>query len=159
MAAGASVSPITLRNDMAGNSAPFRLRFRVPLTLIPLVAGVAVAVPLWTSRAQIEFFDAATHVLAIGAVGMALSGRFFRLATHVDQGPAGAYVLLNVIGVLAGTGVGLFFSFHALANGHAETPDFAMTAGSLTSGIVAFGVQAFFGTPGMRHDESSETPV
>jgi hypothetical protein len=80
------------------------------------------------------------------------------LARHLDQGIAGAYVLLNVIGVLAGTGVGLFFSFHALANGRSETPDLAMTAGSLTSGIVAFGVQALFGTPGMRDEESSDNP-
>jgi hypothetical protein len=139
-------------------SEPFRIRFRVPLTVIPLVAGVAVAAPLWTTHAQIEFFSAATHVLAIGAVGMALSGRFFRLARHLDQGIAGAYVLLNVIGVLAGTGVGLFFSFHALANGRSETPDLAMTAGSLTSGIIAFGVQALFGTPGMRDEDGSDTP-
>ena len=138
---------------------PFRLRFRVPLTLVPLVAGIAVAVPLWNSQAKIEFFTAATHVLAIGAVGMALSGRFFRLATHLDQGIAGLYVLLNVVGVLVGTGVGLFFSFHALAVGHSQTPDLAITAGALTSGIVAFGVQAFFGTPGMRDEDRSDPPL
>jgi hypothetical protein len=141
---------------VTGKKQPFRLRFRVPLSLVPLVVGVAVAVPLWGERADIEFFSAATHVLAIGAVGMALSGRFFRLATHVDEGPAGLYVLLNVLGVLAGTGVGLFFSFHALANGHSETPDLAMTAGSLASGIMAFGVQAMFGTPGMHEEEEDE---
>jgi hypothetical protein len=140
---------------VTGKKQPFRLRFRVPLSLVPLVVGVAVAVPLWGEHADIEFFSAATHVLAIGAVGMALSGRFFRLATHVDEGPAGLYVLLNVLGVLAGTGVGLFFSFHALANGHSQTPDLAMTAGSLASGIVAFGIQAMFGTPGM-HEEAEE---
>src|SRR5437764_9964645 len=122
---------------MKGRS-PFRVRFRVPLTLIPLIVGVAVAAPLWNSRGTLEFFSAATHVLAIGAVGMALSGRFFRLARHLDQGIAGAYVLLNVLSVLVGTGVGLFFSFHALANGHSETPDLAVTAGSLASGILAF---------------------
>jgi hypothetical protein len=137
---------------------PFRVRFRVPLTLVPLVSGIAVAVPLWTSQAQIEFFTAATHVLAIGAVGMALSGRFFRLSTHIDQGPAGIYVLLNVVGVLVGTGVGLFFSFRALADGHSQTPDLAITAGALTSGIVAFGVQAFFGTPGMRDEQRGDAP-
>jgi hypothetical protein len=143
---------------MAGDHKPFRIRFRVPLTVIPLLVGVAVAVPLWSRRGNIEFFSAATHVLAIGAVGMALSGRFFRLGRHLDQGIAGAYVLLNVLGVLVVTGVGLFFSFHALANGHSETPDLALTAGSLASGIVAFGVQALFGTPGMREEGSSETP-
>jgi hypothetical protein len=141
---------------VTGNKQPFRLRFRVPLSLIPLVAGAAVAVPLWGEHADIEFFSAATHVLAIGAVGMALSGRFFRLARHLDEGPAGKYVLLNVLGVLVGTGIGLFFSFHALANGHSETPDLAMTAGSLVSGIIAFGVQALFGSPGMHEEESDE---
>jgi hypothetical protein len=143
---------------MDGESKPFRIRFRVPLTVIPLVVGVAVAVPLWGSQGSIEFFSASTHVLAIGAVGMALSGRFFRLARHVDQGIAGAYVLINVIGVLGGTGVGLFFSFHALATGHSETPDLALTAGSLASGIVAFGVQALFGTPGMHEEGSDDAP-
>jgi hypothetical protein len=143
---------------MDGRAQPFRIRFRIPLTLIPLVVGIAVAVPLWNSKGNIEFFNAATHVLAIGAVGMALSGRFFRLARHLDQGIAGWYVLLNVIGVLVGTGVGLFFSFHALANGHSQTPDLAVTAGSLASGIVAFGVQALFGTPGMREGESGDGP-
>jgi hypothetical protein len=140
-------------------SQPFRIRFRVPLTLIPLLVGVAVAVPLWNNKANIEFFNAATHVLAIGAVGMALSGRFFRLGRHLDQGIAGLYVLLNVLGVLVGTGVGLFFSFHALANGHSETPDLAMTSGSLASGIVAFGVQALFGTPGMREEDVGDVQV
>jgi hypothetical protein len=76
--------------------------FRVALTLIPLVVGVAVAVALWNRQAKIEFFSAATHVLAIGAVGMALTGRFFRLGRP---------------------------------------------------GILAFGVQALFGTPGMRDEE------
>jgi hypothetical protein len=139
---------------VSGASEPFRIRFRVALTLIPLVAGIAVAVPLWNRQAHVEFFSAAAHVLAIGAVGMALSGRFFRLARHVNQGIAGAYVVVNVIGVLVGTGVGLFFSFRALAEGHSRTPDLALTAGSLASGIVAFGVQALFGTPGMREEEA-----
>jgi hypothetical protein len=58
--------------------------------------------------------------------------------------------------VLVGTGVGLFFSFHALANGHSETPDLAITAGALASGIIAFGVQALFGTPGMKEEESGD---
>jgi len=132
---------------------PFRVRFRVPLTLIPLVIFVGVAVPLWNHQAQTVFFDAATHVLAIGAVGLALTGRFFRLSTHLKQGLGGAYVLLNVILVLSATGLGLCFAFHALANGHSETPDLAITAGALASGIAAFGVQALFGTPGMRDDE------
>jgi hypothetical protein len=141
---------------MGGTSPPFRIRFRVPLTLIPLVVGVAVAASLWNEQADIEFFSAATHVLAIGAVGMALTGGFFRLGRHLDQGIAGAYVLINVVGVLVGTGLGLFFSFHALANGRSQTPDLAITAGALASGIVAFGVQALFGTPGMRDEEPGD---
>jgi hypothetical protein len=141
---------------MGGTSPPFRLRFRVPLTLIPLVVGVAVAAPLWNEQADTAFFSAATHVLAIGAVGMALTGGFFRLGRHLDQGIAGAYVLVNVVGVLVGTGLGLFFSFHALANGRSQTPDLAITAGALASGIVAFGVQALFGTPGMRDEEPGD---
>ena len=141
---------------MGATSPPFRLRFRVPLTLIPLVAGLAVAAVLWNRQAKVEFFSAATHVLAIGAVGMALTGRFFRLGRHLDQGIAGTYVLINVLGVLVGTGLGLFFSFHALANGRSETPDLAVTAGALVSGILAFGVQALFGTPGMRDEEAAE---
>ncbi len=140
------------------SSPPFRIRFRVPLSLVPLVVGVAVVVPLWDDQAELDFFVSATHVLAIGAVGMALTGNFFRLSRHVDQGVAGAYVLLNVLGVLAGTAVGLAFSFHALANGHSETPDLAMTAGSLASGIIAFGVQAMFGTPGMKTEEAGDNP-
>lgn len=143
---------------MTRGSEPFRLRFRVPLTLLPLIVGAGVAAPLWNRQAHVEFFTAATHVLAIGAVGMALSGRFFRLATHVDQGVVGVYVLLNVIGVLGVTGVGLFFSFHALATGHSQTPDLALTAGALASGIVAFGVQALFGTPGRREEEPAVAP-
>ncbi len=145
---------------MDQRSQPVRVRFRVPLTLIPLVVCVGVAIPLWNTQAQVEFFTAATHVLAIGAVGMALSGRFFRLSTHINQGIGGLYVLLNVLGVLGITGVGLFFSFQALASGHSETPDLALTAGALASGIVAFGVQALFGTPGQRDDEerSVSTP-
>ncbi len=147
---------------MAGKSKPepFRIRFRVPLTVIPLIVGAAVAAPLWEDQASLEFFNAATHVLAIGAVGMALSGSFFRLGRHLDQGIAGTYVLLNVLGVLLWTGIGLGFSFHALANGHSRTPDLAMTAGSLASGILAFGAQALFGTPGMRHEDSGDdTPA
>jgi hypothetical protein len=105
----------------------------------------------------VEFFSAATHVLAIGAVGMALSGRFFRLKRHLDQGIAGVYVLLNVMGLLGIAGAGLFFSFQALAVGHSETPDLAVTAASLASGITAFGIQAFFGTPGVYESESNET--
>lgn len=46
----ARIGPATLDRD----SQPFRLRFRVVVTVIPLVVGIAVAVPLWDSRAQPE---------------------------------------------------------------------------------------------------------
>jgi hypothetical protein len=142
-----------------GEREPFRIRFRVPLTIIPLAIGLVVTIVLWGDKAELEFFTAATHVLALGAVGMALSGHFFRLATHVDEGARGLYVGLNVLGVLAATGLGLFFSFHALANGHAGTADLAITAGALASGISAFGVQAMFGTPGMREEQEPAESV
>jgi hypothetical protein len=133
------------------------MRFRVPLTLIPPVVGICVAIPLWDVRAQQDFFTAATHVLAIGAVGMALTGRFFRLGIHREAGLTGAYTIVNVVGVLLFTGVGLFFSFRALANGHASTGDTAIVGAALASGITAFGVQALFGTPGLE-DDGSEIP-
>ena len=133
------------------------MRFRVPLTVIPPVIGICVAVPVWTVKAQPEFFVAATHVLAIGAVGMALTGRFFRLGIHRGSGLAGAYTIVNVLVVLLFTAVGLFFSFRALANGHAGTGDTALVAASLASGITAFGVQALFGTPGLEED-AAEIP-
>jgi hypothetical protein len=44
------------------------------MTVVPPLAGITVAVPLWGTDAEPEFFSAATHVLAIGAVGMALTG-------------------------------------------------------------------------------------
>jgi hypothetical protein len=130
------------------------MRFRVPLTLIPPVLGIAVAIPLWEVKATPDFFTAATHVLAIGAVGMALTGRFFRLGIHRGQGLAGAYVIVNVLGVLIFTAIGLFFAFRALANGHASAGDTALVGAALVSGIAAFGVQALFGTPGLEDDES-----
>jgi hypothetical protein len=135
---------------------PFRVRFRVPLSLVPIVIGVAVAIPLWGSHAEPEFFEAATHVLAIGSVALALQGRFFRLVTHLEEGPGGAYVMLNVVGVLVSIGLGLGFSFHALAEGHSSASNLAVTAGALSAGIAAFAVQALFGTPGLR--EEPETP-
>jgi len=81
-------------------------------------------------------------------------GRFFRLAPHRGAGVAGAYVGLNVLGVLLAIGLGLFFSFRALAVGSSGTADLAVTAASLASGIAAFGVQAIFGTPGIEEDDA-----
>jgi hypothetical protein len=128
------------------------MRFRVVLTLIPPVIGIAVGAALWTSDAPPEFFSAASHVLAIGAVGLALSGRFFRLSIHREAGLPGAYAIFNVVSVLVFTGVGLFFCFRALGNGHSSAGDVAFVGGSLASGITAFGIQALFGTPGLEQD-------
>ncbi|HKP89294.1 MAG TPA: hypothetical protein VJT75_04905 [Thermoleophilaceae bacterium] len=135
---------------------PFRLRFRVVLTLVPPVAGIAVGIALWHQQAEPEFFSAASHVLAIGAVGLALTGRFFRLAIHQHSGAAGAYAIANVVVVLVATGVGLFFCFHALAEGHSSTGDVAFVGAALASGIIAFGVQALFGTPGLEDEPSPD---
>jgi hypothetical protein len=118
------------------------------------VIGIAVAVPLWGEKAHLGFFSAATHVLALGAVGMALTGGFFRLALHRHAGPGGFYAIFNVVFVLVAFGLGLAFSFGALAVGHARAADLAITAGALASGITAFAVQAMFGTPGMPQNES-----
>ena len=132
---------------------PFRVRFRVILTVVPPVTGLVVGALLWGHGAEPEFFVSATHVLAIGAVGMALTGHFFRLAIHRGTGAGGVYAIFNVLTVLLFTGVGLFFSFRALANGHAGDADVAFVGGALASGICAFGVQALFGTPGVEEDE------
>jgi hypothetical protein len=132
---------------------PWRIRFRLPLTVIPPLMGVALAIPLWGEKAEPEFFEAATHVLAIGAVGMALTGRFFRLAIHIEAGPVGAYAILNVVFLLVVVGLGLAFSFKALAEGHAGEADLAITAGALCGGIAAFAIQALFGTPGLAAED------
>jgi hypothetical protein len=138
---------------------PYRTRFPVVLTLIPLVIGAATAALLWGEPARLEFFTAATHVLALGAVGMALSGRFFRLATHVEHGARGLPAVVNIVAMLAATGLGLFYSFRALALGSGGSPGLAMTAGALASGVASFAVQALFGTPGSRDDEDGPAPV
>lgn len=134
---------------------PWRVRFRVPLTLVPPVTGVAVAASLWGTKADLAFFAAATEVLALGAVAMALTGRFFRLSIHLNQGPGGIVPILNVVILLVVMGLGLGFSFAALARG-AHEADLAITAGALAAGIAAFAVQAMFGTPGLRDDPPTE---
>jgi hypothetical protein len=131
---------------------PVRIRYAIPLTFFPPVVGLAVGIPLWGHKAELEFFSAATHVLAIGAVAMALTGNFFRLSLHIDSGRGGRYAIFNVLFVLVFTGLGLGFSFGALAAGHAREPDLAFTAAALAAGVSAFAIQAMFGTPGL-HDE------
>jgi hypothetical protein len=140
-----------------GDPTPFRVRFRVILTVVPPVAGLAVGAALWGQDAEPEFFVAATHVLAIGSVGMALTGHFFRLAIHRGTGAGGVYAIFNVLTVLLFTGLGLFFAFRALAAGDSGTADVPFVAGSLATGICAFGVQALFGTPGVE-DEQAQAP-
>ena len=141
---------------MPAQSQPWRVRFRVPMTVLPLLVGIAVAIPLLGTRAEPEFFSAATHVLAIGAVGMALTGGFFRLAIHRDTGPAGLWAILSLLSVLISVGLGLGFAFAALATGHGDDAHAAIVAGALCTGIAAFAVQALFGTPGVRGDTASE---
>jgi hypothetical protein len=126
------------------------------MTVLPVVVGIAVAIPLWGTKAEPEFFSAATHVLAIGAVGMALTGGFFRLAIHRGTGAGGPWAIFNVLSVLVSVGLGLGFAFTALARGHGGDAHAAIVAGALSTGIAAFGVQALFGTPGLRDDEASE---
>jgi len=123
------------------------------MTVFPLLVGVAVAVPLWGTDAKPEFFSAATHVLAIGAVGMALTGGFFRLARHRGTGAGGPWAIISILSVLVSVGLGLGFAFGALARGHGGDAHAAVVAGSLSTGIAAFAVQALFGTPGVRGDE------
>jgi hypothetical protein len=141
---------------MRDGNEPWRVRFRVPMTVLPPLVGIAVAIPLWGTAAEPEFFSAATHVLAIGAVGMALTGGFFRLAVHRDTGPAGLWAILSILSVLISVGLGLAFAFAALAKGHGGDAHAAIVAGALSTGIAAFAVQALFGTPGVRGDEASE---
>ena len=129
------------------------------MTVLPPLVGIAVAIPVWGTRAETEFFSAATHVLAIGAVGMALTGGFFRLAIHRDTGAAGLWAILSVLSVLITVGLGLGFAFAALAKGHGDDAHAAVVAGALSTGIAAFAVQALFGTPGVRGDEASEDEV
>jgi len=135
---------------------PWRLRYRVPLTFLPPLTGVAVAIPLWNSQAEPAFFSAAINVLALGAIGMALTGHFFRLEIHRGAGVAGVYAICNVLTVLVVTGIGLFYSFRTLALGASGGEDLAMVSASLATGVCAFTIQAMFGTPGLEEEPASE---
>jgi hypothetical protein len=138
---------------MAAGSSPVRLRFRTALTLVPVVAGIATAIPLWGHKAQQPFFEAATHVLAIGAVALALQGRYFRLRPQLSGSGGDASAIATVLSTLVAVGVGLGFAFGALARGYASAPDLALTAGGLSVGVSTFAIQALFGTPGVVEDE------
>jgi hypothetical protein len=137
---------------------PVRVRYAIPLTAIPPVAGLSVGIPLWNQKAEIAFFSSALEVLALGAVAMALTGNFFRLSLHRTNGTAGFYAIFNVVFVLVTTGLGMGFSFGALADGESTTGDVAFTAAALAAGVAAFAIQALFGTPGLR-DEQPGRPV
>ena len=105
---------------MAG-PAPFRIRHRVALTVVPPVAGIATAIPLWNAHAEQEFLQV--------AAGDTLS-------------------IVNLVTVLVSIGVGLFFSLRPLAYGEARTPDLPLVAASLATAVAAFAVLALFGNPG-----------
>ena len=139
---------------MANGSPPARVRFRAALTLVPVVAGVGTAIPLLGHKAEQPFFEAATHVLAIGAVALALQGRYFRLRHQLSGHRGGdASVILTVVTTLIAVGVGLGFAFGALARGYARGADLALTAAALSTGVSTFAVQALFGTPGLDEDD------
>src|SRR4051794_9585696 len=126
----------------------FRVRFRIALTIIPPIAGIATAAVLWNTHAETEFFSASAHVIALGGIGLVIQGRYFRLRPHVTGHAADAYAILNLVTVLVSIGVGLFFSFRPLANGVAKGPDFPLVAGSIATSVAAFAVLALFGNPG-----------
>ena len=144
-----------VRAPMSGRRA-FRVRFRVPLTLAPLVAGIGTAIPLWNTHAETEFFSASAHVIALGGIGLTIQGRFFRLRPHVTGAPSDASAIINLVIVLVSVGVGLFFSFRPLAYGEARTPDLPLVAGSLATAVAAFAVLALFGNPGEVEEEDED---
>ena len=89
-----------------GEGTPFRNRFRLPLTLFPILAGVGTAIPLWDSQGEPEFFEAGAHVIALGGIGLAIQGRFFRLKQHVSGAISDVYAIVNVVTVLISIGLG-----------------------------------------------------
>ena len=145
----------TVNKPVSGRPA-FRVRYRYPLTLAPLVAGIATAIPLWSVHAETEFFAASAHVIALGGIGLTIQGRFFRLRPHVTGAPSDLASILNLVIVLISVGVGLFFSFRPLAYGEARVPDFPMVSGSLAAAVAAFAVLALFGNPGEVEEEDQQ---
>ena len=125
-------------------------------TVLPVALGVAAGAPLWGQEAKPEFFSAATHVLAIGAVGMALSGNAFRLAIHRSAGAAGGSAMLGIVLGLGLVGLGLAFAFLALAVVLAGPAAVPFVVGSLVTGIAAFGLLAMFGVPGVEDSDVSD---
>ena len=138
-----------MTNEGPAHQQPIHIRYELPLKMLPFVAGIGTAIPLWGDRAPSIFFATAAEVIALGAVAMALQGGFFRVRTAGDRSPRG-YAMGTL---LVSVGVGLAFAFGALARGDGGSdPHLAMTAGALTMGVAAFAVQALFGTPGVEED-------
>lgn len=131
----------------SGQATPFSERFQIPLIVLPIAAGVATAIPLWGAQARPLFFSTASEVIALGAVAMALQGRFFRV------GPRSRFVTASTLTILISIGVGLAFAFGALARRDAGSdPHVALTAGALAMGVSAFAIQAILGPPGEEGD-------
>lgn len=129
---------------MPSTRPPAGVRFRVPLTLVPYLAGIGTAIPLWGDRAEKIFFSTAAEVIALGAVAMALQGGFFRVSRGRPEELGGGAGMATI---LIAVGVGLAFAFGALARADGgAAPHLAMTAGALAMGVSAFAIQAFFGS-------------
>ena len=128
---------------------PAQVRYQVPLTLFPFVVAIATVIPLWGADAPPVFFATAAETIALGAVGMALQGRFFRVVAKDRT----VWATISNATTLITVGVGLAFAFGALVRGNAGDPHVALTAGGLAMGVSAFVVQAFFGTPGSYTDD------
>lgn len=134
-----------------GAEESFRERYRVPLMLLPIAAGVGTAIPLWGAEARPLFFSTACEVLTLGAVALALQGRFFRL------GARSRAVTASTLTILVSVGVGLAFAFGALVRGDAGgDPHVALTAGALAMGVSAFAIMAILGAPGAEEDVTEE---
>lgn len=115
------------------------------VVLIPFASGIGTAIALWGDRAPRIFFATAAEVIALGAVAMALEGRFFRVSGASRRGGvARATLLLSV-------GTGLAFAFGALArqDGGGD-PHLALTAGALAMGAAGVAMEAIFG---LRDDD------
>jgi hypothetical protein len=144
-ASGLAPSVAAVPDSSSSAAVPARVRFQVPLTLFPFLVGIATVVPLWGVKAQAMFFATAAETIALGAVAMALQGRFFRVADTTDRS---IWAIVSNATMLIAVGVGMAFAFGALIRGDAGEPHVAMTTGGLAMGVSAFVVQAFFGTPG-----------
>ena len=135
---------------MEADRPPARVRYKIPLTLIPFVAGIGTAIPLWGKKAEPIFFATAAEVIALGAVAMALEGSFFRVGPDVGRTTRGGVATVTL---LLSVGVGLAFAFGALVRKDGGTAaHVALTAGALAMGAAAFAIQAFFGTPGVEEE-------